>query len=243
MFRNFDEFGRRNGRLAQTVDIPHRNGNVRQPRNLREAYWLLQQELQQVQSEKTAWQNEAGSWQNKAQKLEKELQRVKQQQAQTLAAANARLAEMEAESAISSADKTENDDWQEKYTRLYAEFENNKKRLEQRFANEAELEKENILRDMLPLADNLERALAHAKDSEDETGIALTLKAFITVLQQYGIQSIAEEGDPFNPEYHEAIGVVVNEAEPAGTIMAVEQKGYLLNEKLLRPARVLVVAE
>lgn len=247
MFRDFDEFGRRRtSRSPQMVEIPHRNGRVRQPRDLQEAYWLLQQDLQQAQSD-------AAAWKTRAQRLETALQRAKhpiQQQERALLqaqkelqAAKEKIARLEEKLAGNLDNPSEKDAWQEKYTRLYADFENDKKRIEQRFALQAEQEKEKILRDMLPLADNLERALAHANDRAEETGVALTLKAFMTVMQQYGIEAVAEEGVPFDPELHEAIGVVIQPDKEAGTILAIEEKGYTLNGKLLRPAKVLVVAD
>lgn len=246
MFRDFDEFGRRTRRSPQVVEIPQRHGRVRQPRDLQEAYWLLQQDLQQARSD-------AAAWKTRAQRLETALQQAKHPQQQQerallqaqaeLKAAREQIAVLEAKLADQADTTPEKDAWQEKYTRLYANFENDKKRLEQRFALEAEQEKEKILRDMLPLADNLERALAHAKDSEEETGIALTLKAFMAVLQQYGVAVVAEEGVPFNPEMHEAIGVVIQPDKEAGTILTIEEKGYTLKGKLLRPAKVLVVAD
>jgi molecular chaperone GrpE len=63
------------------------------------------------------------------------------------------------------------------------------------------------------------------------------------VLQQYGVQAIGVSGESFNPGIHEAIGVVNQAGQKAGTILAVAEKGYMLNDKLLRPAKVLVVAE
>lgn len=241
MFRDFDEFGRPyRRRPTQTIDIPRRNGTVRQPRDFREAYWLLQQELEQAKAEAAKWQTHANQLETAVQQQKRQLS----QQEQALTAAQAKIAALKAKLAKETiAEEDDRNEWQEKCTRLYAEFENSKKRLEQRYAHAAETEKENILRDMLPLADNLERALAHAHHEEDAAGMALTLKAFTAVLEQYGIQSITDEGKPFDPAFHEAVGVVVHPEKEPGTILAVDQKGYLLHDKLLRPARVLVVAE
>ena len=135
-------------------------------------------------------------------------------------------------------------EWQDKYTRLYAELENSKKRLARLYANQAEQERKHLLRDMLPLADNLERALTNASGDEAEAGlrqgVALTLKAFVDALAKQGVRPIQAQGRPFDPELHEAAGAVHHPALPPGTVVRVEQKGYTVGDKLLRPARVLV---
>jgi len=136
---------------------------------------------------------------------------------------------------------------QEKYSRLYAELENSKKRMARLYANQAEQEKEHLLRDMLPLADNLERALTNASGDKAEAGlrqgVALTLKAFVDALAKHGVRPIQAQGQPFDPELHEAAGAVRHPALPPGTVVRVEQKGYTVGDKLLRPARVLVAVE
>lgn len=138
-------------------------------------------------------------------------------------------------------------EWKERYARLYAELENHKKRLDRRYAIQAGQEKERLLLNMLPLADNLERALLHSDGSEaDERlqeGVRITLKAFREVLTKYGVRPFEALGQPFDPELHEAAGVVPDPNFPPGAVVSEEQKGYLLGEKLLRPARVLVAPE
>ena len=137
-------------------------------------------------------------------------------------------------------------EWQDKYSRLYAELENSKKRLARLYANQAEQEKEQLLRDMLPVADNLERALANASGDEAEAGlrqgVALTLKAFADALAKHGVRPIQAQGQPFDPELHEAVGAVPYSTLPPGTVVRVERKGYTVEDRLLRPARVLVTA-
>lgn len=144
-------------------------------------------------------------------------------------------------------------DWKEKYLRLYADLENSKKRLARLYETRAEQEKEDLLRDLLPLADNLERALAHSaagarreggalREAPLHRGVEVTLKAFLDVMAQYGVQAIEAEGAPFDPEVHEAVGVVSHANLPPGRVADVEQKGYMFRDKLLRPARVLVTS-
>ena len=91
---------------------------------------------------------------------------------------------------------------------------------------------------------NLERALANASGDEAEAGlrqgVALTLKAFVDALAKHGVRPIQAQGRPFDPELHEAAGAVHHPALPPGTVVRVEQKGYTVGDKLLRPARVLV---
>lgn len=135
-------------------------------------------------------------------------------------------------------------DWQEKYTRLAAEIDNSKKRLARNYANQYEQDKEALLRDFLPIVDNLERALAHANGSAAEAamrqGLELTYKLFRETLAQHSVRPIAAEGQPFDPNLHEAAATVFQPGIPAGTILRVEETGYMLDGKLLRPARVLV---
>jgi molecular chaperone GrpE len=142
----------------------------------------------------------------------------------------------------SSAEATE---WKEKYMRLAAERDNERKRLERVFANQAEQEKERILRDMLPLADNLERALTHTSEPELDLreGVELTLKAFAATLASHGVEPMKAAGKPFDPNLHEAVATISHPTLPPGTVARVEETGYTLNGQLLRPARVLVVAE
>jgi molecular chaperone GrpE len=135
-------------------------------------------------------------------------------------------------------------DWQEKYTRLAAEIDNNKKRLARNYANQFEQDKAALLRDFLPVVDNLERALAHATGDKAEAamrqGLELTYKLFRETLAQHGVRPIEAESKAFDPNLHEAVATFSQPGIAAGTILRVEETGYTLNGKLLRPARVLV---
>lgn len=134
--------------------------------------------------------------------------------------------------------------WKEKYTRLYAERENERKRIEKLYAQQAAHQHERLLRDMLPMADNLARALEHSdgNDTGLVEGMKLTMKAFAATLTKYGVTPIEAEGKRFDPNWHEAIGAIPHPTLPPGTIIRVEETGYRLGDKLLRPARVFVVA-
>ncbi len=138
-------------------------------------------------------------------------------------------------------------DWQDKYLRLYAELENSKKRIARRYADQAEEEKEEVLRLMLPLADNLERVLANASGDVTELGlrrgVEITLEAFINTLAKYGVKPIKAIGQSFDPNLHEAIAGVHEPNLPPGTVVQVLEKGYTMRDKLLRAARVYVTIE
>lgn len=225
-------------------------------RNIQAEFARLQQAYQQAQAEAAAWKKEAerlqaevNKWQRAAQQesQEKTTAYQIQKRAETaLVKTQQELAETQetlknlAANQETEPPAAEENDWKEQYIRLAADFENTKKRLEQRYANASRQEKEKILRDMLPLADNLERVLQHTQNEQDKEGIELTLKAFRDVLNRYGVQPIQAEGQPFDPEYHEAIGTLPNADVPEDTVTAVEQTGYTLDGKLLRPSRVLV---
>ncbi len=224
-------------------------------RNIQAEFARLQQAYKQAQAEAAAWEKEAKRWKTEADKwrqaakqesqekteayqiqkqAETALVKTQQQLAETQEALKNRKAGPEV------APSAENGDWKEQYMRLAADVENTKRRLEQRYANASRQEKEKFLRDMLPLADNLERVLQHAQNEQDKKGIEMTLKAFRDVLTRYGVQPIQAEGQPFDPEYHEAIGVLPDPDAPEDAVTAVEQTGYTLDGKLLRPSRVLV---
>jgi molecular chaperone GrpE len=136
--------------------------------------------------------------------------------------------------------------WRERYVRLQAELENLRRRWEQRFENETANARQEILRDMLPLADHLELALRHGEAVQDEQAqehvrnIHATLQAFLNTLKRYNVTPIDAVGQPFDPNVHEALGQVADGDVESGSVAQVVQTGYMEGDKLLRPARVLV---
>jgi molecular chaperone GrpE len=130
----------------------------------------------------------------------------------------------------------------ELYLRKLADFDNYRKRQEReaeefrRFANAS------LIRECLPVLDNLERALAApgAETSSLRTGVELVLRQFKEVLAKFDVVEVNPQGLPFDPAHHEAIGREVREGVAENTVVAVLQRGYLLGEKLLRPALVVV---
>lgn len=142
-------------------------------------------------------------------------------------------------------------EWEERYQQLQAETENYRRRLEQRLQSDVQRARNQILEDMLPLADHLEMALQHmdrAVDAENDLSIGenfrqnvqATLHAFLDTMRKYGVQSLSPLGDLFDPQKHEAVGYVVDPDVAAEHVSAVVRTGYLVDDQLLRPARVLV---
>jgi molecular chaperone GrpE len=136
------------------------------------------------------------------------------------------------------------DVWRDRALRLQAEIENFRKR-QQRLAEERILaDRERLLRAFLDVADNLERALDAdtASVGSLRQGVDLTHQALTRILSQEGVEPIQSVGQPFDPAWYEAVDTVPHQqagVEP-GTIVQVEQEGYRLGDRLLRPARVIV---
>jgi molecular chaperone GrpE len=133
----------------------------------------------------------------------------------------------------------------EKYLRLAAEFENYK-RLAQKDQQEcARFANEKILKELLPIIDNLERAVRSAKKDGAGSdslirGVELTLKQFAEMLNRFGIRQMTAVGKPFDPAYHQAVARVESATATENTVVEEHQKGYLLHERILRPAMVTV---
>jgi len=132
----------------------------------------------------------------------------------------------------------------DKFLRLYAEFENYKKRVAREKAELVRYGNEELLRELLPVVDNLERALEHARQKGDPEaileGIELVLAQFHQVLGRFGVSPIEAVGEQFDPERHEAVMEMESEEAPPGEVISEVQKGYMLNDRLLRPAKVVV---
>ncbi|MGS2723686.1 nucleotide exchange factor GrpE [Porticoccus sp. GXU_MW_L64] len=123
--------------------------------------------------------------------------------------------------------------------RAQAEMQNLRRRTERDVANAHKFALEKFVAELLPVVDNLERAL-EAFDEGDE-GIQLTLKSFMDVLARFQVEQVAPNGEPFDPELHQAMSMVPNPDMENNTVMDVFQKGYTLNGRLVRPAMVVVV--
>jgi molecular chaperone GrpE len=131
-----------------------------------------------------------------------------------------------------------------RYLRSHAEFDNYKKRIARDQMEQMRFALEPLLREVLPVLDNLERALAHAAGMPNSEkwieGVNLTHKQFLDVLGKFGVTRIAALGKPFDPSVHQAVAQrPVADAEP-DTVVEELQPGYMLHERVLRPAMVVV---
>src|SRR5271169_6888689 len=132
----------------------------------------------------------------------------------------------------------------DKYLRTLADNENSRKRVRQQSEESVRIQREAILRDILPIIDNLERALAAARTGTDAKtivdGVEMTVRALIDFLRAQGVTPIQSVGQAFDPNRHEAVDHVASEAHPANTVVDEFHRGYLIGERVLRPARVSV---
>lgn len=128
--------------------------------------------------------------------------------------------------------------------RALAEMDNFKKRLQRERDEQVRYAAENVLADLLPTLDNLDLALQYGSRVEAckdmLTGVEMTRKLLLDALKNHGLEVVGREGDPFNPEHHEAMGREESAEMDNGHILRVMQKGYKLRERLLRPAKVIV---
>lgn len=134
-------------------------------------------------------------------------------------------------------------DWRERYLRLAADLENTKKRLAKNADRRVWEEKGGLILDLLPIADNLERILTHVSDGADqdlEQGLRITLGDFMARMRKQGLVPVDAIGERFDPSRHEAIGTATRLDAKPGEVVQVEQQGYELDGRLLRPARVLI---
>ena len=133
---------------------------------------------------------------------------------------------------------------QEQYLRTLADMENLRKRTQRDKEDLAKYANENILREILPVIDNLERAVEHAEQAESDEGlfegVQMTLTQFGQLLGKFGVEPVEAIGQPFDPAYHQAMGQMESEDYPVNTVVQQMQKGYQLNKRLLRPAFVML---
>jgi molecular chaperone GrpE len=160
----------------------------------------------------------------------------------------ARGDEGSAESDPLSALAAERDKFLELAQRTQADFENYRKRAARDAATAGERAKAGLVRELLPVLDNLERALATAGgENGDEAsvveGVRLVRADLVGVLERSGVESFDPKGEPFDPTVHEALSTrPAPEGTHPGVVMDVVEKGYRLNDTVLRPARVIVSA-
>ena len=133
------------------------------------------------------------------------------------------------------------DEYRDRYVRTLADFENFRKRTEREKQDFRRYAVTDVLRDILPVLDNFDRALDHAEEGDDfHKGVLLIYKQLFDVLQRNGLTTIEEANVRFDPNIHEAVVREENDSVPSHTVVAVLQKGYFLHDRLLRPALVKV---
>jgi molecular chaperone GrpE len=127
--------------------------------------------------------------------------------------------------------------------RAQAEMQNMRRRCERDVENAHKFALDKFVGELLPVVDNLERAIAACEGADEKMveGLGLTLKGFQGVLEKFKVVAVDPEGEPFDPELHQAMSMVPNPDMENNTVMTCFQKGYTLNGRLVRPAMVVVV--
>jgi molecular chaperone GrpE len=147
------------------------------------------------------------------------------------------------ENKIALLEKEKKDNW-DRYLRAAADLENHRRRTRKEL-DEARVDaRGKVLKEMLPVVDNLERAIEHAAPTDQTAqpiieGIQLVLRQFMTAFERLEVTVVEAMNQPFDPNLHEAISQQESD-QPAGTVVQVLQRGYRVGDKLLRPALVVV---
>lgn len=127
--------------------------------------------------------------------------------------------------------------------RAVAEAQNTRRRAEQDVEKARKFALEKFVKELLPVIDSLEKALESMATDASEVhreGVEMTLKMQLNALSKFGVKPFDPQGEPFDPQFHEAMTMVPNPNMDPNTVMDVMQKGYTLNERLVRPAMVVV---
>ncbi|VAX31330.1 Heat shock protein GrpE [hydrothermal vent metagenome] len=138
-------------------------------------------------------------------------------------------------------------DAKDQYLRTLAEHENYKKRTQKDKTEQIKYANEGLIKETLPVIDNLERAISHSKETSDFKtmleGVTLVKKQLLNVLDKFGVRPIKSLNQAFDPQYHQSVGMAEVEADAEieeNHVIEEAQKGYLLNERLLRPSFVIL---
>lgn len=127
------------------------------------------------------------------------------------------------------------------YLRAIADLENYKRLRERESKQLIEYANEQVLRELIPVLDHLHLATQVKGDADSiKKGVEMVLRDFMKVLERFGVKRIESEGKPFDPKFHEAIEQIETDDTPDGYVVKEHQAGYLLKDKLIRPARVSV---
>jgi len=133
----------------------------------------------------------------------------------------------------------------DRYLRLAAEFDNFKKRSAREKDEFKKFANESLIQELLPVADNLERAIQSIKDDETINdlvfeGIQMTLEEILKVFDRFKVKPIEALGEPFDPSFHQAVMQEETDLQPRNTVLNELQKGYMIHDRLLRPSMVVV---
>lgn len=180
--------------------------------------------------------------QNQENTASQEVEGTAETQEELLSVDEARIAELESALAAAEAKVEEQKD---SVLRAKAESENVRRRAETEVDKARKFALERFAGELLPVIDNLERAL-QSSDTENEAskamyeGVEITLKSFVSTIEKFGMSVVDPQGQAFNPELHQAMSMQESAEVAPNTVIAVMQKGYQLNGRLLRPAMVAV---
>ena len=130
------------------------------------------------------------------------------------------------------------------YVRSQAEIDNLKKRFQRDKTELCKFSNESLIKKLLSVGDNLEKAIAHSENDNSldvlREGVELTLKGLMDTLEREGLESVKALDEPFDPNFHEAVSELQDNSAKPGTVIQELQKGYILNQRLIRPAMVIV---
>lgn len=128
--------------------------------------------------------------------------------------------------------------------RSAAELDNRRKRIERQMEERSRYALQDLAREMLPVIDHFELALGHAEQSRDfdalHDGLKLVHDQLLAVLKKFHVERIEALGKPFDPNHHETVGQVESAEHPDHTVVDVQQEGYMLHDRVLRPSRVII---
>jgi molecular chaperone GrpE len=134
----------------------------------------------------------------------------------------------------------------DRHVRLQADFENFRRRALKERAEAHEFGHQNLVKDLVPTVDNLDRAIEHARQGGGGDfasflqGVDLVLRELVAVLAKHGVARLSPAGEPFDPSLHEAMAQAEDDTKATGTVVQVLEPGYSLRDRLIRPARVIV---
>ena len=130
------------------------------------------------------------------------------------------------------------------YVRSQAEIDNLKKRFQKDKADLYKFSNESLIKQLLSVVDNLEKAIEHSENENSldtlREGVKLTLKGLMDILEKAGLELVKALGGPFDPNFHEAVSEQEDKSVKPGTVLQELQKGYMLNQRLIRPSMVIV---